>query len=667
MKMKKNIKFLLIMLFLVVVVGLRVESDDKELFMGMNVGEDFVRPNVVIVMDSSGSMNTILYYPMEFGPDGIEGTADDDEGFDPTIPYSGTVDGFESDNTNLSSSAYYARWVYDGYAHEYDKQDMEGWNGKTFWTGCYEGDGTGTNFRVGSNGTNYFRVGEKVIYRDYKDPVTPAMATLKRKYELDGETWFELEDLEGGPIEPDADNARCHFQQSPDSENWKPVIMHFYGTDDYGHSVRWPRDYVKWIYIHATDAQREAVSHFSTWATFDVNSEPAPELSECATSGNDDLNGTNPRIKTLFTRIQVAREVICKVATDSNQIVKLGLFKFDGDNGGMLQEGLNDMSDESSLLVAYKNNVWGIEADAWTPLAETLADVWYYIKPGPSSKTYWPVDYEIAAGVNHSTSNPVTPVDYWCQNNYVVLMTDGSSTMDRFDDAVKYGDSIFKTIPVKRTGIWEDWDDGWGDTDNTEDGGGVPSGYTLYDNYCPYHTCWDEENGSDYLDDVAYFIRHQDMFPDDHFGEDAVTGWPGDQNIFTYTIGFNTDSDMLLQTAINGDGAYYTANNFEELVEAFKTIITSIELRNYAFSSITAPKKTTTATNEELTMSYVGYFMPSQAPPSGRDTSCPFDCWIYGGMMRIPAISWKNMNLFTPPKKTASPPAAGYRANGGYT
>ncbi|NIQ72722.1 MAG: hypothetical protein GTN94_39970, partial [Candidatus Aminicenantes bacterium] len=108
---------------------------------------------------------------------------------------------------------------------------------------------------------------------------------------------------------------------------------------------------------------------------------------------------------------------------------------------------------------------------------------------------------------------------------------------------------------------------------------------------------------------------HQDMFPDDHFGTDEVSGWPGDQNIYTYTIGFAADNHMLLQTAINGDGAYYTATNYDELVQAFQNVITSINLRNFAFSSITAPRKTTTASNDELTVSYVGYFLPSQAAP----------------------------------------------------
>lgn len=613
MNMRVSFK-LVIMLLLLVCMGLNVQSDDKELFMGINIEDNIVRPNVVTLMDSSGSMNTIIFYPKEFGPDGIEDTDDDDEGFDSTRTYSGYVEGFTSDTNSLSSTAWYARWVYNGNGYELEKSELEGFSSKNFWTGCYSGDGTPNNFRVGSN-SNFFRVGDKVMYRDKLAPYTPAVATLKRKYTgSDGQPWFELEDIEGGPIVPNASSDSCHFQQSPDGKNWKPVIIHMYGINDAGYPARWPRDYVEWVFIHATEAQQKAVTHFTTWGTFDVDKKPAPELSECATPGNDDLESPNPRIKKLFTRIQVAREVVCKVATDSNQIVKLGLFKFNYNNGATLEEGLSDMSDESSELVAYKNNVWDIAGDAWTPLSEALADVWYYYKPGPASKTYWPVDYEITKNlVNHSDTNPVTPVEYWCQNNYIVLMTDGESTMDRFDDWTKYGNSIFKQKPVKRTEPWEDWDDGWGDTDNNEKNSGVPYPYSPTGTYCPNYTCWYIDNGSDYLDDVAYFIRHQDMFPDFFFGTDPVTGWPGQQNIFTYTIGFTTDNDMLLQTAINGDGAYYTANNYEQLVEAFQQIITSINLRNYAFSSITAPKKATTATNDELTMSYVGYFLPSQA------------------------------------------------------
>jgi hypothetical protein len=612
--MKKYIKYVITGL-MVIVFGFCVRADDKELFMGQSLEDNIVRPNVVILMDSSISMNTIIFYPKK-GVDGILDTPDD--GYDANITYTGTVESLTSEYTYMSQTGWYARWQRDGNADILDKNDLY-YNGENFWTGCYAGDGTPNNFQCGSNGWSYFREGDLVLFYDTRTGNSPAVAKLKRKYTgTNGEPWFELEDIVGGPITPSADNNVCYFQQAPDGKDWHPVIANLYGTVDNGQQVLYPSNYLRWLFIHATDDMRAAVTHFSTWGTFKVGYEPPVQLSNCATPGNDDLSSPNPRIKQVFTRIQAAREVICNVANTSNTIVKLGLFKFTFENGADLVEGLTDMSDESSELVAYKNNVWDIYGGTYTPLAESLADIWYYYKPGPSSKTYWPVDWEIEYGtVNHSVSNPVTPVDWWCQKNYVVVMTDGESTKDGFDSTTKYGTSIFKKKPVTRTEPWTTWNNGWGDPDRNDVYYGRPLNYNpTTSTYCPNYTCWTVSmGGTDYLDDVAYFIRHQDMFPDSFFGTDPDIGWPGEQNIFTYTIGFNADNHMLLQTAINGDGAYYTATNYDELVEAFQLVITSINLRNYAFSSITAPRKTATATNDELTLSYVGYFMPSQAAP----------------------------------------------------
>jgi hypothetical protein len=595
------------------IFGFNVQSDDKELFMGSNLGDERVRPNVVIIMDSSGSMNTIVFYPKN-GLDRIPGTADD--GYHYLTTYSGSVDGFTDDINYMDETEWHARWITSAdKAEEFNQGDLTDIGGKHYWTGCYAGDGSGTNFQVGSNGKDYFNEGDTVVFRDETGTQYDAVATVGKKYlDASNETWFELTDIKGGPITV----GEGRFQKSPDSKNWEPVILQLYGTVDNAKDVRYPENYMNWLYLHATEEQRDAVSHFSSYATFDVGYTPTPQLSNCATPGNDDLNGSNPRILDTFTRIQSAREVICKVATDSNKIVKLGLFKFDNVNndGGELMEGLNDMSDESSLLVAYKNSVWKIFADGYTPLAETLADVWYYIKPGPNSKTYWPAEYEILKDtVTHSVENPVTPVDWWCQNNYVVVMTDGESTKDRMD-STKYADSIFMKTSVQKTYPYtESWESGWGDPDANDDKdyGYLPKDYLPSNTYCPNFSCWYTSSGSDLLDDVAYFIRNVDMFPDSHYGDDSDTGWPGQQKIYTYTIGFNADNDMLRQTAINGEGAYYTATNYEELVEAFKLVITGINLRNFAFSAITAPKKTATATNAQQTVSYVGYFMPSSA------------------------------------------------------
>jgi len=609
MKKNKLIRFL-IFLLISIFLGFQLQGDDKELFMGFDIDTNIVRPNVIILMDNSGSMNTIIFYPKK-GLDRISGT--DDDGFDPNITYTGYWENYNQVD-QLSETQWIGRWISGGNAYEYSTGELDNIDGENHWTGCYEGDGSPDNFRVGSNGTQYFNEGERIMFEDTSYPYYDAVATIKSKYTDDsGNTWFELEDIVGGPITVNGGN----FQRCPDSKTRVPVVIQLYGISDYGYSVRYPDDYIKWMYIHANADQQAAISHFSTWGTFDVNSEPEPELSNCATPGNNHLDGPHPRLKVTYTRIQTAREVICHVSTNYNPIVKLGLFKFSNNNGSIMMDQLNDMSDESSLLVQFKDHVWGIPASTWTPLAEALADVWYYYKPGPGTqKTYWPVDYEIEHNlVHHNPENAVDKhrIEYWCQKSYVVLMTDGESTMDRFDDYSKWGDSIFRQKPVKRSEPWNSWDDGWGDTDNVEGTHGVPTNYNPNGTYCPNYTCWYLDSGSDYLDDVAYFMKNQDLYPDDFFGTDPNDGWPGDQNIFTYTIGFNADNHMLLQTAVNGDGAYYTATNYDELLEAFHYVITSINLRNFGFASITAPRKTATASDEDLTVSYVGYFMPSQA------------------------------------------------------
>lgn len=623
--MKKYIKIIIIGL-VVMMCGLHIQPDDKELFMGLSIDQSLVKPNVVILMDSSGSMNNIVFYPKK-GLDGIIGTADD--GYDPNFDYSGWV--YRS-VSSLGEPTHMPRWrTPDGNADLFEHTEV-GDN----WTGCYGSDGSGSYFQVGSNGTNNFNEGERVMYIDWGSygPERIATATIESKVtETDGNTWFKLTDIVGDTIYANSTSGGTingHFQR-PISSDYLLVDLVLYGfTDTRGvgdEDVRYPYNYLQWVYCHATVDQLEAIDNFNKYGIYVSDANLTQEIIDTPNSWSICDKDNYQRPKQLWTRIQVSREVMCWLAREHSQTVMLGLFKFAGvdDNdaeGGDLVEGLGDMSDINSLI-DFLGKIWAVKADSWTPLAESLADIWYYYKPGPSSKTYWPVDYELENDVI-SVSNSVSDIEWWCQNNYVVIMTDGESTKDDFDGTKYYG-SMFKSssYPVQRQDGWENWTHGWGDPDNND---ALPDNYNPDTaTYCPNETCWlTGSEGTDYLDDMAYFLRHQDMFPDrpdaenpegTYFSDDPVTGWPGEQNIFTYTIGFNIDNHMLQQTAINGDGGYYTADSFEELKQAFQNVITNINLRNFAFSSITAPKKTATATNDELTVSYVGYFMPSQAAP----------------------------------------------------
>ncbi len=595
--MMKRYGKLLILVVIVLMPMLWLESDDKELFLGMNEGGTLVKPNVIILMDSSMSMNTAIYYP-RYGLDGIEGN--DDDGYNTYTRYSGTLQGmsnFSSSYFQTSATRWHARWILGTTAYEDDN-----------WSGIYNMESQ-DRILCGSNGQQVFEVGDWIINRK-----GTAVARIKAKTDCDPVldncgSWLDLEERQG-TFDLGADgNDNCLELRFDGSEC---RVVRLYGGVDSGFSTLYDRNYLKWLFLHAGEAHRAAVSHFSVYGTFDVTDFTTGVISNCQTPGLD-------RIKQVFTRIQVAREVACKVATDALEIVNLGLFRFDGANGGYLQEGLTDMSETASGLVDYKNKVYAIPADAWTPLAEALVDVWWYYRPGPASKPYWPVDMDTAPSATHE-------IDHWCQNNYVVIMTDGESTQDLFTGDGHFTGSIFTSKPVKRTEPWVNWNNGWGDPDNNDASSGIPANYDPATSiYCPNWTCWlrletdgfTNYQGSDYLDDVAYFIANSDLFPEKSLPDasgtvhDLYVDWPGKQCIYTYTIGFNADNDLLRATAINGDGAFYTASNYDELVEAFRNIFTSILLRNFAFSAITAPKKTATALNEDLSMSYVGYFLPS--------------------------------------------------------
>ncbi len=622
MKIKKYIKSI-VMVLIVLMWGFHIQPDDKELFMGLSASQALLRPNVVILMDNSGSMNEVIYYPKK-GLDGIDGNEDD--GYDPNYPYTGTV---YRPVSSLGTPTLMARWrTPEGNATLF-RNTQVGNN----WTGCYGSDGSGSKFRVGSNGTNYFNVGERIMYIDWGSTIPDriAVATIESKETIDGNTWFKLKDIEGDTIVANSvmgGTIEGHFQR-PISSGYLLVDLVLYGYNDDGEEVRYPIEYLTWVYCHATVDQLDAIRNFNKYGIYVRTADLTPEIIDTPNTYSVCDKDNQQRPKQLWTRIQVAREVLCWLARQYNTTVQLGLYTFatvvDNDSqGGNQVEGLGDRSDEVSLI-DYLGKVYAVKATTWTPLAETLADIWFYYKPGPASKTYWPVSMEIDANKYKATDNPVSPVTNWCQNNYVVIMTDGESTRDDWD-GTKYTGSIFKSssYPVQRKAVWNNWTDGWGDPDNNDP---LPLNYNpATATYCPNNTCWlTGSEGTDYLDDVAYFLRHQDLFPDDDSDPDYFRTtypdpsnpsgkiWPGDQKIFTYTIGFNIRNDLLEQTAINGDGGYYTADSFEELKQAFANVITNINLRNFAFSSITAPKKTATASNSDLTVSYVGYFMPSQA------------------------------------------------------
>jgi len=255
-------------------------------------------------------------------------------------------------------------------------------------------------------------------------------------------------------------------------------------------------------------------------------------------------------------RIDVAKEVISDLINTTTG-VRFGVMRFNDNEGGRV---IAECGTTKATLLSEIN---AINADGWTPLAETLAEAGLYF----AGEDSW-----FNSGVTYTS-----PMQERCQKNYVIIMTDGQPTEDR--DAKLTSGTYINNDTI-------------GDYDND---GGDPGTYA--------------NDGSDYLDDVAKYLYENDCHPTLGDGTSFDK-----QNITTFTIGFQLNHELLEDTASNGGGEYYTATNYSELSEAFYQIMSSISEENAVFVAPVVPisKMNRTYAGDRI---YLGFFKPQQ---SGR-------------------------------------------------
>jgi type IV pilus assembly protein PilY1 len=204
--------------------------------------------------------------------------------------------------------------------------------------------------------------------------------------------------------------------------------------------------------------------------------------------------------------------------------------------GGRLQSSIKSLTPDTRTHL--KKDVNDIVAETWTPLAETLYEAGLYYKGGPS--TFNP-------GVVYTS-----PIEYPCQRNYVIIITDGDSTRDR--------------NPVLASAIGDQ------DRDGREPGGA---------NEARYIVDGQDQLGTDYLDDVARYLYNSDL----------SSSLEGQQNVVTYTIGFAVQSqhNLLERTATQGHGKYYYCNDALGLADVFQNIIGDILANSSSFVAPIVP------------------------------------------------------------------------------
>ena len=258
------------------------------------------------------------------------------------------------------------------------------------------------------------------------------------------------------------------------------------------------------------------------------------------------------------TKLSIAKTVI-KNFLDAITGVRVGVMVFNTSEGGHIQSAITTLTDTGRTQL--KHDIDDIDAETWTPLAETLYEAGLYFQGG---KSYF------NSGVNYTS-----PIQYHCQRNYVVIITDGESTEDR-NSVLKDGATVSGTVFPKI-----------GDQDGDLREPGMVND--------PHYA----SDGTDYLDDVAKYL----------YDNDRRSDLTGQQNIITYTIGFTISSSLLERTAMHGHGRYFYSDNAQELANAFQNIVGEILAKSTSFVAPIVPvsRLERTTAGDKI---YLAFFKP---------------------------------------------------------
>ena len=309
------------------------------------------------------------------------------------------------------------------------------------------------------------------------------------------------------------------------------------------------------------------------------------------------------------------REVVCQVNQAGKVRFGLAEFRMPGasndPNGGFVIVPIHDYTDTYSLngsatlthgqqLDTYFQSIDGL---TWTPLGESLFQVYTYfmsrntanIPKGKDGATKFPAyvyNTNVTGNwgsVGSGSNIPPDPVQYSCQKNFVIIITDGEPTMDTFANA-NSGDNTsqgFSNFVSKLIGAYA------GDV-ATAPYGTIPK--------VQGPDCVDppSSNCALYLDDVAAFMHNNDFRPD----------LTGTQTIDVYTVGFTTSpqaNDLLSRTAQKGGGLFFHSDTADGLATAIINDITDIIQKSQAFTAATVPA-TRTSSGGNI---YTSLFIPN--------------------------------------------------------
>lgn len=244
----------------------------------------------------------------------------------------------------------------------------------------------------------------------------------------------------------------------------------------------------------------------------------------------------NSALATDRSRMDVAQEAV-KSLVDGNKSVRFGMMTFnendsgDIDHGGRVIFRIDAMTD--TRRTDLKNVIDSLSPYGKTPLAESMWEGYRYF----AGDTVYYGDDDAEATPARDTSAEsngtyISPLSYQCQKAYVIYVSDGDPTYDQHADA-----DIESLIGT---------------------------------------TC----DGDSCLDDLAGWMNNHDV----------NSTLDGSQKVATYTIGFGDGLSiagltLLKETATQGGGRYYSAQDADQLSSALQGALAEVLEQNTSFTS----------------------------------------------------------------------------------
>ena len=426
-----------------------------------------VLPNVLLLVDSSGSMQNLVW----------------EDGFDANTQYPLYRWGRTGNCYGLNCSG-------SGYVYAYNTYHRYGYVNKVT-------NGHEDSYDFGSTGATYDNNGAWYCYREHD--------SFKGNLQISSAAYIVQSDGYIYGRRTTEDNNWIS------GEGWRKIKLPQFSDPVSGGTVRYTDNYLAYLF-----------------ETYTSPSNPTADLTS---------------IQLPRTRMMVAREVVNSLIQRQHENARFALMRYNYDSGGYLYNSADPFGASYTTIMGW---VDGITASTWTPTGESL--------------------YTAYDSVFSNAAN----CQYYCQSNFIVVMTDGEPAQDLY-------------YPYGLKGEIDDHcDSNEFCLDLKADLNYTDAGFPWYN---PCSNCRDTSNtyeGTTLMDGIAYKLNQMAL-------DDA--GWPTQdgekcRNVATYAIGFAIDHPLLLRTAQAGDGLYYTASSAQDLSDALDAALEDIFERTFAVAGL---------------------------------------------------------------------------------